>query len=228
MLDEKRFRQLVALIEELTNAESIEYTVHLSDGSSITYESADEVLAVQNSKERRITSIWVDTPFGSEPRIEIKFNYRWYLDPIEYEVAGSEKDVFHSDGKLREYFSGVRQWYSFIIGQGLKQWIAFQAFSLPIVFVTLNWLERRLGIEPSVQNLGSGILLWFVGGMTILTVILLSLYALRTSLFPNGTFALGDGVDRHHNLVRTRRFAGGVILTLFLGAVGYVLYPLLF
>lgn len=51
---------------------------------------------------------------------------------------------------------------------------------------------------------------------------------LRRWLFPSGTFAVGDGVDRYNSLVRTRRVIGGAILTLVLGGVGFWLYPLLF
>lgn len=211
MLDEKRFRQLDALATELTGSENLNYTVRLSDGSSITCDSADEVLGVQNSRERQITSVWMDTPYRSEPRIEVKLNTAWYSDPVEYEVAGSEKDVFHSSARLREYFLGVRQWYSFIAKPGLRMWFAFQAFILLTFYFTLTWLERLLGIEPSA-NLGALILLSFGGVTTISGVAWLSFYALRKWLFPTGIFAIGDGVNRYNGIVTARKVIGGSII----------------
>ncbi len=201
-------------MEELTSSESLEYTVRLSDGSSITCDSADEVLGVQNSRERRITSIWMDTPYRSEPRIEVKLNTEWYSDPVEYEVAGSEKDVFHSYDRLREYFSGVRQWYSFIAKPGLRMWFAFQAFLVLIFGFSTYWLERLLGIELSA-NLGASILLSLGGFWTISLVVVLCFFALRKWLLPTGIFAIGDGVDRYSGIVTARKvIGGGIILAL--------------
>ncbi len=100
LLNEQKFRQLVKLMRELTDSENLEYTVGLSDNSSITCESADEVLGIQNSKQRQITSIWIETSYRSDPRIQVKFQNPHYLEPVEYEVSGNEKDVFHSSGRL--------------------------------------------------------------------------------------------------------------------------------
>ena len=211
VLDEKKFRQLDALIKDLTDSDNLEYRVSLSDGSSITCESADEVLGVQNSRERRITSIWMDTPYRSEPRIEVKLNTEWYSDPVEYEVAGSEKDVFHSYDRLREYYSGVRQWYSFIAKPGLRMWFAFQAFLGLILVFSGYWLERLLGIELSA-NLGA-LILFSVGGFwTISLVVYLCFYALRKWLLPTGIFAIGDSIDRYNGIVIARKVIGGSII----------------
>ena len=44
------------------------------------------------------------------------------------------------------------------------------------------------------------------------------LYGLRTWLLPNGTFAIGDGVDRHNGIVSARKIIGGsVILAIVVG-----------
>ncbi len=242
LLNEQRFRQLVTLVQELTESENLEYRVGLSDGTSITCDSADEVLNIQNSRERQITSIWMETPYRSEPRIEVKFQSRTiFLEPIEYEVAGNEKDVFHASGKLDEYFSGLRQWYSPVVRLGTNLY----AFYVVIIWVPLLllylWLiisTRGFGVvNNGVANTENGeteivlttlLTLFLLSSLSLVPICTFLLERLRRWLLPHGTFAIGDGVDRHNNIVHARRVVGGVIGTLVLGAVGFWLYPLLF
>lgn len=152
LLNEQGFRQLVALIQELTSSDDLEYTVRLSDDSSITCSSADEALAVQNSTQRRITSIWIETGYSSDPRIQVKFQSQWYMQPVEYEVSGNEKDVFHASARLDEYFSGLGQWYSLISSS------RYNKFALPVILALLlslaPSLARQLIDDPAPSALG--------------------------------------------------------------------------
>lgn len=227
LLNEQRFRQLVALIQGLTSTDDLEYIVRLSDGSSITCESADEVLGVQNSRERRITSIWIDTSYRSEPRIRVRFQSRFYLEPVEYEVSGNEKDVFHASARLDEYFSGLRLWYSPMVSLGFKIYGVYAIIVILLSLLVQDWLTRLANANEVALDIEASLLLSLLVTAVLTIICFPVLERLRTWLLPNGTFAIGDGLDRQNNLVRTRRVIGGAILTLVLGAVGFWLYPLL-
>ncbi len=225
VLNEQRFRQLVALMKALTSSDDLEYTVRLSDGSSINCSSKEEVLAIQNSKLRQITSMWIESPYRSEPRIQVKLQSQTYLLPVEYEVAGNERDVFHTSARLDEYFVGLRQWFSPIVTMGHRTYFVFAA----ILGALSYWLQQPLGINfVEDGEVTSAYLIYLLLLLPVGYFVLMALERLRKLLFPNGTFAIGDGVDRHSNLVQSRKVIGGAILTLLLGAVGFWLYPLLF
>jgi hypothetical protein len=215
VLNEERFRKLTALIQELTGAETLEYTVRLSDGSYTTYSSADEVLSIPNSRERQIKSIWIESPYSNELRIEVKFQSETYLEPIEYTVSGVEKDVFHASARLDEYFSGLRQWYAPVSGGGNRNFVIPMNFALVLAFTVPRWLAEAITTPatPSAEELTLVLLLSVVAspvGMYLGS-------RLRRWLFPNGTFATGDGIDRHSYRVRMRRLVGGgVILALII------------
>lgn len=232
LLDEKSFRQLVALIEDLTSSESLDYSVRLSDGSSVTFDSADEVLSVQNSRERQITSIWIDTAYRSEPRIEVKFQAARYLDPVEYQVSGNEKDVFHASARLDEYFSGLRQWYSLIVSAGFKMYYVYIAIMFPIAIFFSLWLGDLIGIDFTSDAGNSDddhssfrevalVTLWLIAPGVTVPVGASLLDRIRRWLFPKGTFAIGNGVDRHDKTVAARKlFGGGILLALAVSLLG--------
>ncbi len=213
LLNEQKFRQLVKLMRELTDSENLEYTVGLSDNSSITCESADEVLGIQNSKQRQITSIWIETSYRSDPRIQVKFQNPHYLEPVEYEVSGNEKDVFHSSGRLDEYFSGIRQWYSPVVGLGLKMMLVYVFIVTLLILPVQIWLTSLRALDP-----GESLLLSVLTGILLVALCYPGLYVLRRRLLPSGTFAIGDGVDRHNGIVSARKIIGGsVILAIVVG-----------
>lgn len=224
-------------MEELTDSESLEYTVRFSDKSSTTFDSADDVLNIQNSKEKRIASIWVESPYRDEPRIQVKIqNEIIYLDPIEYEVAGNEKDVFHASARLDEYFSGLRQWYSLIVNAGFKTYFIYGFIMLPIGILVSLGLASLLGINftNDAGNFGNSnasfrdkvlVIFWVLSPGVVVVAGLSLLDRTRRWLFPNGTFAIGDGVERHNSTVLVRRVVGGgVVLALLVSLLASAIF----
>jgi len=226
----------VELIQELTNLDDLEYTVLFSDSSSLACSSADEVLGLQNSRERQITSIWIDTSYRSEPRIEIKFIALPYLDPVEYQVSGNEKDVFYASSRLDEYFSGLRQWYSLVVSANFKTFFIYAAIVLPIGLFFSFWLRDLIGIDFTRDAGNSGddneslrdislFTLWFVSIPVAVSAGLYLLDRIRRWLFPSGTFAIGNGVDRHNRTVAVQKlFGGSILLALAVSLVGSFIF----
>lgn len=222
LLNEQRFRQLVSLLQELTGSAELEYTVRLSDNSSVTCSSADEVLNIQNSKHRQMKSIFVETPILEKPRVEVKFQRDSNSKPVEYTVSGDERNVFHAFARLDEYFAGLRQWYSPINPGRLRTFMVYSVLLYPITFIVLPQLLALLTGE--VLSSGEAIAVFIILLLLITGLGLWALDALTTRLFPRGTFAIGDGVDRNSNLVRARRVIGGLLAALIVGIVGNYIY----
>ena len=76
------------------------------------------------------------------------------MQPVEYEVSGNEKDVFHASARLDEYFSGLGQWYSLISSS------RYNKFALPVILALLlshslaPSLARQLIDDPAPSALG--------------------------------------------------------------------------
>ena len=89
-------------IKELMGDEGLEYRVELSDNTTITTSSLDEVLSLPNSAKRRIRSIWVSSPYlGRSVRASVGFTDRKYI-PVTYNVRGDDKEVVSLSAKLED------------------------------------------------------------------------------------------------------------------------------
>ena len=144
LLDEKRFRQAVEIIEELTGATHLEYTVSLSSGYQITSDSADEILGLQNSRERRFESLWIESPYVSDSLPTTSYSTGARYDWLRNFTSIRERDVSHASARLDEYFSGIRQPYSyFVSGELWKTFVMYGVLIVPIALFFMPWLEHK-------------------------------------------------------------------------------------
>jgi len=75
------------------------------------------------------------------------------------------------------------------------------------------WLTSLRALDP-----GESLLLSVLTGILLVALCYPGLYVLRRWLLPSGTFAIGDGVDRHNGIVSARKIIGGsVILAIVVG-----------
>ena len=79
LLDEQLFLRIISVLKEIS--EEIDYRIYCSDGSSFQPSSTEEVLNFPNIKERQITSISLNTPWGQEPRVQIRFRAESLISP---------------------------------------------------------------------------------------------------------------------------------------------------
>jgi len=81
----------------------IDNKVRLSDNSSVTTSSLDEVLELSNSK-RRITSIYLSTPSMYTPvRAAIELRDSKYQSSVSYRLRGEDKEVVALADKLEDH-----------------------------------------------------------------------------------------------------------------------------
>jgi len=240
VLDVDSLRQLTELLtkevlEQLDVEESdrsergIEYSVGLFDGSTISTNDLDEVIALPNSPRRAITSIELSTPYSSgKIRATVRLRNEDIIS-ITYDLRGEDKEVVALSDKLEENFLGLRQWYSFVgIEFGLKLLVGFSlVFILLVICVGVivagtaypnfeNFREeiRNLQSELKVFTLVTSVLT-VCAGLFLMSTLFFSLGTSSSwtgSLFPRGTFAIGQGVERHK---RRRRFRN-IVLTCIL------------
>ena len=178
---------------------------------SVEYSSVDEVAQFPNSTERQMSSLSANTPWGKSPSVSMKFKNSTYY-PVEYEVRGPERDVFHISSGLEEFISTIRQWYSRIALLDYVM-VIFGAISatwafgvMYVAFYLIRGGHRQTTSPPSRGNSDISI---FVYAIFISAVVLGGLLnVLRGWLYPVATFALGHGAERYRSVVFWRRLVG--------------------
>jgi hypothetical protein len=221
LLDAERLRRLEELLKEsvtdhidaseslLVPNREIGYSVDFSDGTSRTFSSVEDVLGIENSPKREITSLSLSTPYFYEPiRATIRFRQERNL-AVSYDLTGDDREVLSLSDKLDEYVLGLRQWYSPLT--------RFSFLGLLLVLYAGSWVFANLLVAADylIPNLlpfdsasggstggGSSVGLQglFIGGVLALVALGLLFDLLFRRAFPASTFAIGQGVDRHKRL----------------------------
>ena len=222
-VDPVALRRLVDLLEkevlqqiELSKYRErvIEYDVKLSDGSNLSTTDLDEVLELENSRRRHITSIVLSTPYADSIRATVKLSND--SPPVSYDLRGEDKEVVSLSSKLDENLIGLRQWYSFVARYSVLG-LLFLLYAL--AFVAAFTLSAADAFFPSLVPEGSGgsetsardqfsfvLVVWSA------LLVGLTLDVFRKLLFPIATFAIGQGAKRDKTLAGIRVAAITVVL----------------
>lgn len=235
LLDADNLRLLSNLLEEnvLSKIEEnevsplvekeISYKVDLSDGSSVSTESIEEVLDLPNSPKRKITSISIDTPyFFRRIKASVSLKDDSYR-PVSYDLSGDYEEVITLADRLDDRLPGLRQWYSPLTRYSFFGILAVTCgvvFFSAYAFAAVDYFYPDFLAGEESEKIDTG-LTGLVGVLFFLTVgVCLLLDWFRKKLFPVGTFAIGQGVDRYNRLTNIRNtILTGVVLA---GVVGFV------
>jgi hypothetical protein len=99
-LDERRFKK------------EIEYEAELSDGTTKSKLSIEDLLDLPNSPTRQIKQILIHTPYAAEELQATVWFGNKTLSPVYYTLRGDEETVESLSSNLEDEIAGVRQWYT--------------------------------------------------------------------------------------------------------------------
>lgn len=203
LLDPASLTNLQTLLSEIPGL--LEYNVTFSDGSTIKYGDADEIVVQPNSTDRFISAIAAS--IDGEPGRSLFLTMRGDPEPsVEYTITGPQRDVGYFAAKLDDWIASCTQWYSPFYVSNLGSALAVGLIALPI-YLTAH-------VSKIYSPKGSD---WhsYLPGATLVGVILAEVYSLK--LFPRATFAIGYGArrDQFFTVIRT-----GVLLALAVALLG--------
>lgn len=221
VLEDEDLRRLEDLLKRYVSPEGeypAKYEVRLSDSSVRTAGSLDEVLRIENSKPRRITSMIITTPYGN-PELHARLSFENDRNrSISYHLTGEDDRVVALSDRLDEYLLGVRPWYSFLTRfsalffVGGLYVVAYVALALAAAadYFFLDILPGEPAISSSKSDpLQAGVLVVLVAVALIVSGVLD--WVLK-KIFPVGTFAVGQGDKRHRTLGKVRGAIVGLLL----------------
>jgi hypothetical protein len=233
LLDEERLRRLTSLLKEKAHEEDISYTVEHSEGTTVIAASIDEILELPNSRRRKITSLTLDAP-SRDVRESSSQQYSLFAHitlednrhrPVSYDIAGEYDEVVACSDRLEEHLLGLRQWYTPFIRASFID-IFLYLFLAVITFIGLligaqGYFSGTLALTFEVRYLAAYML-----GFVVIFLIVGSgvLQPLLKRLYPTGTFAIGQGIERHKrlNTIRYTIFTGVILAGLVGLAVNYI------
>jgi hypothetical protein len=229
-LDEERFRRLSEVLErEVLNdmevpteisrigddgevhrdpwyEKELSYHIRLSDGTSITTSSIDDVLRLPNSRDRRITYVSLSTPLLYRP-LNARVNLIESRNaPVSYDVSGEYRKVLPVTDALDDHLPGLRQWYTPVVrfsALGAFILIGLALYTLIAVLVAADFFfpDQVPGtLQPSGEatySLYTGV---FVVAILLVLLLLEGIDRVVRRVFPVATFAIGQGLDRHKHL----------------------------
>lgn len=223
VVDSSALGRLESILGSADN--KMELSVYLADGTSYEFNNIKDVLNLQNSKNRPIKRIHVETFFQDGARATVSFRDHDLLDTIEYNLTGEEKDVLYLADKLDEWIGSIKPWYSRI---ATVDFVLFLFGSIVVVFAAMILITGIVmlirgdfftPVSESDEGLPTGtgfmIIFFFVlsSGIAMLANII------RSKIFPVAIFAIGDGVQRHRQLERWREMVGGGFILSILASI---------
>ncbi|MFV8830574.1 hypothetical protein [Alkalihalobacterium sp. APHAB7] len=209
VINERKLIEIDSIFKEVSS--DIEYSVSCLDGTSINFNSLDELISYPNRKEKQYTSISISNNYSSSIRISLTLSNRQY-STISYRVNGDEKEVDFYARKIEEVIYSLRQWYSFL---------SVPSFVVHVLFISIFSIIAAL-LLSSFGILTADTSIYIALPITIVNTFIYD--KVRQNLFPVATFELGDGIDRakFKNTLRA-----GILVSIFLtGIVGYLVNQL--
>lgn len=230
LLDGESLRTVAAALQGICT--ELQYTVALSDGSTLKTASLDDILGCANSTKRTITSISVETPWGKALQAHVEFGGHRYAAPVQYRVTGNDKEVLYFSDKLEERLSSMRLWYSALALIDFGG-IQFAAGGLLFIGVVMLAGLKVLGSEIpgafalTAEILRKGVRAYFYMFGVLYLALLICGYV-QKKVLPISTFAIGEGKKRHESVVFLRRaFGVGFGLSLLGSLVAAVVWAIL-
>src|SRR5258708_3867810 len=226
-------RRLATVLGEASK--QLEYTVGLSDGTSVRYSDVEDIIKLPNSKERSITSLIAGTPEEktlddirympgkgqvgvpsteaavnppSTAYVTLRKSNAAESPSVEYTITGPQRHVIYLGARLDDWIAATRQWYSpGRSSEAVGAVLAIVAIFGPLLLgdKVLQFLPARVKTLAWVKPLA--IVLPYVAEVGIF------------NLFPYATFAIGRGATKHDFLIWLRRAAVALVASTIVGVI---------
>ena len=202
-LDERRFKK------------EIEYEAELSDGTTKSKLSIEDLLDLPNSPTKQIKQIRIHTPYAAEELQATVWFKNEMITPVYYTMRGDEEAVESLSSNLEDEIAGVRQWYTPLTSDRAFMMMMGYSVVLSLLLLVSVLSSVLFRIKPLIGNMpvaASSILL------LVPPAILIGLTLFGVKLFPAGTFPIGQGEQRHKRLTYIRNLIlTGVMLPIPVG-----------
>ncbi len=189
LVDAELLKRLEEIFCELKGTR--EYSVKFSDGSTVKYTDVEDIIGQPNSGKRFIGSIiaGVEARAGRSAFVTLRDSPS---PSVEYTINVAQRDVIYLADKLDDWVAASRQWYSlfYVSGFGI-------IFGMTALFAPLLLLDRiyKYFFPALAAASGGKPAPWMA--IILLVVMYVAEYWFY-KLFPQGTFAVGHGLRRHH------------------------------
>lgn len=218
VIDEITLRQLERILS--TIHADIEYVVYLKDGSRIIGHSANDVIALPNSKTNPIGNLEIEV-WNESTRQHITVDLRSQLfgGSVGYSVEGSEQECIAWSQQIDEWVNEIKPWYSQI---AVTNFVNFNIKLVAVAIVVLAFiggifiLATGINTDSSSNDESSpgSVIVNLAFPTAFVLGILLNI--IKHRLFPIATFATGYGKKRHEAKQRWRDFIGVTVIISFL------------
>ena len=205
ILDEERIKDLVNVLQKHVGEPSISVTC--ADEATRTFDDAESLFQYQNSKNRMITFLSLQSVHPERKTIAIvEVASRFGIfEPLKTPstligVSGTEERASTIVGAIEEILRGSRPWYSYISTRSEYFWW--------VLFLILLWFPFvKIGLlSPTDIVVGEYVTL--AGGAIVFAWV--TLKSVRF-LFPASVFLIGQEKTRHETKEWARRFIVGAI-----------------
>jgi hypothetical protein len=181
-----------------TYVDDLHYRMESSDGISRQV-NLEELLDADNAAETQICEVYVSGGSYGERHVSLWFINRRTL-PIAVNLSGPEPEVVDLDRRLTRLLAGTRPWYDWFSTVNVLPFalaLVLAALLIGLFFILTAIAQGLHGARESAlsANLTTATLAMIV--CLVPTVALLLLAAFQKRLFPVGTFAIGQGKQRH-------------------------------
>lgn len=199
--------------------DSVTFAVDCEDGLTRSLSQA-ELAAYENSRNRAIVSLQIFTPASGNRYARMRLRNSDF-ENVEIDIAGDEANVLKLSETVDDILARTRPWYCRLAKYPIWQLGSLLLMTLLLLFTLGAGVETlliRVGTIPAphgltVNDLALGLSLTSGFALTYATI-LSALEWFRITLFPVGTFALGQGKRRYHRLECVRWI---VLLSLLAG-----------
>ncbi|MBK8982891.1 MAG: hypothetical protein IPM38_11355 [Ignavibacteria bacterium] len=218
VIDEQKLYRLYDEISNMLDNGKISFILSYTDKSSLSDITIEDVINDENSKNRRIYKLKIIAK-DKDQEIELLFGTKktikdqeTYVADIILNITGVDKqNAYIIQSKIEERLKTFKPFYPRI---------NFLYFAFSILFFTYSFICGKqlfyIYFSDDYTKQHPSFTVLFVLILFVLTLIgILFIYL----LFPQITFLIGDGIERHNNLTKLRSKLFWVVFVSFLFTV---------
>jgi hypothetical protein len=194
-VDDDALNRLISIFRK--HSKTTDFSVDLSDGSTLYPETLDEILEIPNTPDRAITQIAIKNHYSEPIRIEVTLRANNLLSAIKFDLKGQDQEVLLVDRDFQEWVVSAKQPYSWLTFVSLSGGILFGVTCLIAVAALFAGLSQNGHPVFSVASIFLGVLLIFLAS---------SAPGWIHKVFPRALFLIGDGIRRDQVLRDRRKF----------------------
>ncbi len=207
VIDEDKLKKLIKLLQDLIG--NVRFQVSTYDGITSNFEAADDLIAHENPKSKKIERINLHaTSDDSSRQILImisEFN-------ILINVTANEDDISKIADRIQDIFAGMRPWYDVLARY--ENWVSV-GIAILVTFVGLLSFKEYISlILKKVEELERYALSLLMMIFPIYSLSFAS-HKLFMACFPHGVFAIGQGHSRFKRLQWVHGFMATFLISLF-------------